>query len=75
MDRDSLHFLNDLLFCVTESFLKREKDMVLLNHRIIIPEISSEQYAAHEPLKKDHSGSWDVFSVKKVKDNFKLFFA
>jgi hypothetical protein len=39
---------------VAESFLKREKDGIFLDHLIVVSEISSKEDGTHEALKKNH---------------------
>ena len=67
MQWNSLHFLDDFRFGMAESFLKREKNGIFLDHLIVISEISSKEDGTHVPLEKNHGWTWYVFGIKEVK--------
>ena len=71
---DCLHFLDDLLFGVVEPFLKGEKNGILLNHLVVVPEIPGEKDGSHEALKEYHGWTRDMFGIKEVENDFELIF-
>lgn len=66
--------LHDFLLFLPLAQLSRKQDAVFPHHRVLVPEIASEQNGAHVSSEEDHGSAGDVLCVEERElDNQLLF--